>query len=82
MNEKTFVLSNLEFKTNDLQANNISVNKDLQFKLSHHDAKLNKLETEHMNMSNQIKDLQNQIHELNRTHNLRIGDTENRVIFF
>jgi hypothetical protein len=33
-----------------------------------------------MNMSNQIKDLQNQIHELNRTHNLRIGDIENRVI--
>lgn len=80
LNEKTFTLNNLEFKTNDLQDNNISVNKDLQFKLSRHDAILNKLESEHMSLFSQINDLKNQFHELNRNQTMRINDVDNRIL--
>ena len=79
MNEKTFVLNNLEFKSNDLQANSLSLNKDLQFKLSRNDALLNKLENEHMSSMNLIKDLQMQLQDQNRGVMMRTTDMESRV---
>lgn len=80
MNEKTFVLNNLEFKSNDLQANSLSLNKDLQFKLSRNDALLNKLENEHMSQMNLIKDLQMQLQDQNRSVMMRMTDMESRVM--
>ena len=80
MNEKTFVLNNLEFKSNDLQANSLSLNKDLQFKLSRNDALLNKLENEHMTQMNLIKDLQMQLQDQNRSVMMRMTDMESRVM--
>ena len=44
MNEKNFAITNLEFKYNDLQANNSSLVKDLQFKYGRHETSLSKIE--------------------------------------
>lgn len=73
------MLNNLEFKTNELQGNNISLNKDLQFKMSRHDALLNKLENESATSLNGIKDLQARHQDSHRTMMMRISEVENRV---
>ena len=75
-------MSNLEFKTNDLQANNVTLNRDLQFKLSRYDAVLNKLENETMSLTGSTKDLKMQIQENTRTLGMRLGDIEARVCRF
>ena len=82
LNEKIFTVSNLEFKTNDLQANNVTLNRDLQFKLSRYDAVLNKLENETMSLTGSTKDLKMQIQENTRTLGMRLGDIEARVCRF
>ena len=79
MNEKSFTINNLEFKTNDLQANNISVNKDLQFKLSRHDNMLSKIEGEHIGMQGGMRELQLQLQDQNRQLIMRMNDIEGRV---
>lgn len=79
MNEKTFAINNLEFKSNDLQASNMAANKDIQFRVSRHDNVLNKIESEHIGMQAAIRDLQLQLQDQNRSLVLRMNDIEGRV---
>lgn len=79
--ERAFQMNNIEFKTNDLQANFMSINKDFQFKLTRHDNQLNKLENEIMSHSNSLKELQIQYQDNNRSAQLRMNDIESRVNF-
>jgi len=79
MNEKTFAINNLEFKSNDLQANNMAMNKDIQFRISRHDNVINKIEGEHVGMQSALRDLQLQIQDQNRSLVLRMNDIEGRV---
>ena len=79
MNEKTFAINNLEFKSNDLQANNVAMNKDMQFKMSRHENLLHKIESEHVGMQGAIRELQIQLQDQNRSLVLRMNDIEGRV---
>jgi hypothetical protein len=78
------MLNNIEFKTNDLQASNSSFNKDILFKLSRHDAVLNKLENDNANALIAIKDIQSRQQDGSRTLLQRVNEIENRVgiLFF
>lgn len=80
--ERAFQMNNVEFKTNDLQANFMAINKDLQFKLTRHDNQLNKIENEMMTHSNSLKELQFQYQDNNRSAQLRMNDIESRVSYF
>lgn len=79
MNEKSFSLNNLEYKYNELQANNSSMMKDLQFKSGRHETTLSKIEGEHMSVLNSLKDIQQQFQDYNRSSMLRINDLDSRV---
>lgn len=79
LNEKTFLLNNIEFKTNDLQSSNITTNKDLQFKLARHDTLLSKLESDQLNTHGQVRDMENQLQESNRITNVRLSEIERRI---
>ena len=79
MNEKTFAINNLEFKANDLQANSIAMNKDLQFKMNRHDNLLSKIEGEHIGMQAGMRELQLQFQDQNRSLIMRMNDIEGRV---
>ncbi|CAF1042843.1 unnamed protein product [Brachionus calyciflorus] len=79
LGERSFQMNNVEFKTTDLQANFVSINKDLQFKITRHDNQLNKIENDLMNHSNNIKELQFQYQDNNRSMQLRMNDIENRI---
>lgn len=79
MNEKNFAITNLEFKYNDLQANNSSLVKDLQFKYGRHETSLSKIEGEHLSVMNSLKDIQQQFQDYNRSSMLRINDLDSRI---
>jgi hypothetical protein len=79
MNEKNFAISNLEFKYNDLQANNSSLVKDLQFKYGRHETTLSKIDGEHLSVVNSLKDIQQQFQDYNRSSMLRINDLDARI---
>jgi hypothetical protein len=55
------------------------LNKDVQFKFSRNDTNLNKLENEQTNIASGLKDMQNQIYDMNRNLFGRVHDIENRV---
>ena len=79
LGEKSFQMNNVEFKSNDLQANFVAINKDLQFKITRHDNQLNKIENDMMGHSNSIKELQFQYQDNNRSMQMRMNDIENRI---
>ena len=63
----------------DLETSTISLNKDVQFKFTRTDTALNKLDNDQTNINSSMKDMQNQIYDLNRNFFSRIHDVENRV---
>ena len=69
----------MEFKTNDIQANNLSINKDLQFKMARHDNILSKIEGEHIGMQGGMRELQIQLQDQSRSLIMRMNDIEGRV---
>lgn len=79
MNEKNYSINNLELKYNDLQANNSSNSKDLQFKYGRHETTLSKIEGEHLSVLNSLKDIQQQFQDYNRSSMLRINDIDSRI---
>ncbi|RNA02624.1 FAM81A-like isoform X1 [Brachionus plicatilis] len=77
--ERAFQMNNVEFKTNDFQANFLAINKDLQFKITRHDNQLNRIENDMMVHSNSLKELQFQYQDNNRSAQLRMNDIESRI---
>lgn len=81
LGERNVLLNSIEFRSNELQSNNISLNKDLQFKLARHDSSLSKLENESVGFNNVLKELQNRQAEGMRTLGFRLNEIESRVIY-
>lgn len=81
LGERNVLLNSIEFRSNELQSNNISLNKDLQFKLARHDSSLSKLENESVGFNNILKELQNRQAEGMRTLGFRLNEIESRVIY-
>ncbi len=79
LNEKTFLTTTLDYRLKDVETSSISLNKDVQFKFSRNDTNLNKLENEQTNIASGLKDMQNQIYDMNRNLFGRVHDIENRV---
>jgi hypothetical protein len=69
----------LEYKTNELQSNSTTLNKDLQFKLARYDNVINKLETDSLTSVNSLRDVQLQIQDVNRNVTFRMNEIDNRV---
>ena len=57
----------------------MTLNKELQFKMSQTDSFLSKLESNFMNMTNAIKDVQMQLQDHIRTSGMRMNAIESRV---
>ena len=79
LTDKSYQISNLEAKLNDIQTNALNQIKDIQFKTSRHDSSLIKMDSEQNAMMNSIRDLQSQFQDHSRSNMSRINDIEKRV---
>lgn len=79
INDKSYQLSSLENKSNDLQANTLSQMKDIQYRVSRHESSIMKNDGDLHGLQNAIKDLQMQFQDSHRNTMMRLNDTDKRI---